>query len=549
MYWFKTIFALFFITLVSLGHAVDRALVVGGGCHYSLRKEMAKETMAINQSLKGRGWEMLNLFGDNTNSKDLKGAENATFTKENFLQYLKKSSKELAGGDKFLLNIITHGLPSKGNGHAICLGDGSMLNLNDPEIHKYLNEMKKKGIKMAFMDNSCYGGESIDLFDQYGCTMSTQVPQFPSYSTRAEDPKFRFGVSSILGGMLVKEGDVSMEDLYIESLMQYGEDAQSGLLVFPQMSGDVVGAELAQWGAFYSMLKNGYIRDFDEYTLLEEGNLSSEEKSSLENSIEENVSCREKDMDQQLSHFMSDFDKVGKHLMFNRRHSRYKDLLDKKLKNTMLKEALLTHNLIQDKDKQIKKLDEEIAILDVMNKTINDQINLFLKEAPISFQFESQFDEAQMDVLIKKGCLIGSDQKSLSCPATANINALYYSEFNKKTFKGSYGVVLPDEVRDIISSKFEKQGVGFVDVLDKIDNKIDDVFWRNMDKTHFAQALDNIAKKKNDLIDRNSKHEQQKRAYVEQFKGHFNQMRGIDYLNRSKLFANQKIRNCRSFAF
>jgi hypothetical protein len=539
-----------FILILILGwnidvQALDRALVIGGGCHRTLRDEMAKETININKSLTSRGWNLQNLYGDQTNSSDLKGLADATFSKKNLLEYLEKNSRELKKRDKFLLNIITHGGPRKDNNHAICLGDGTSLNLNDPEIHAHLRKMRKNGVEMGFIDNSCYGGESVKLFDDYGCTITSTIPQFPAYATYATNENFRFGISSILNEQIQsgRNASLSMEDIYIESLIDFGKKDENEILNFPLMSGDVVGEKMSSTGAFYLFLKSGMEEKLDEVILLKfvyAASLTDEEKDEWSKKIDEDITCKKNNLDQNLSDLIHDMDKLNNLNYFNFRHKKYKELFLKAENKDLIDELKEMHKFITGLEGAIKASEEKIRRLKTKQMEVASKVNRILEDEPFDINLKNELLDGEIEVLTKNGCKVGSNKKSVSCKFKFDFSDYALAILNKSTN------LLDDlqiDVQSLLTKDIELQD------LDKV---ISNRFWGKLEKADFFQDFRNSALLYDQTHEtRNEVKElvSEKNLALIKFKGTFNQMRVLDYIKRSKFMVNNKIRKCRNFTF
>ena len=240
--------------------AKNVALSVGGGCDSTLGGEMAKETAKLNTSLKRRGWESGVLFGKDKEDIDRVSKESGErfpvkpFTKKNLIEKLNIISEHTKPGDQFLLNIITHGAPGvtdEGKGHYICLGDNNLLSVNDPELQSALRSINQKGAKVAVLDDSCFGGGSVEAFKDFACVLSTQSSQMVSYALNdISDYDVSFGVTSILRDLIdssLSDGEedsleVNLEDVFLQTLDKYPDRSGNwGLRVFPQISTDPEG--------------------------------------------------------------------------------------------------------------------------------------------------------------------------------------------------------------------------------------------------------------------------------------------------------------------
>jgi hypothetical protein len=139
------------------------ALVIGGGGDQQLRSASQVESSKFVESMKKHGWETKILHGE-SGAPDLHAA---SFSRENFFGDLNYFAKELKYGDQFLLNIVTEGRYAK-RGHELVLGDGTLVNVNDSEVTQALKMMKDNGVRIAILDNSAYGGQTVRSMSKYG---------------------------------------------------------------------------------------------------------------------------------------------------------------------------------------------------------------------------------------------------------------------------------------------------------------------------------------------------------------------------------------------
>ena len=254
----KIYFISFFFILATNTEAKNVALTIGGGCDATLSTEMAKETAKMHDSMTKRGWESSIVFGDD--KEDLERVRSHTssshlqsksFTKAALISELDRIAGSVSKNDQFLMNIVTHGAPGKelaDKDHFICMGNGQKISVNDPDFQAGIKRIHDKGVKIAVLDDSCYGGGSIDAFKDYGCVLSTQSSELVSTAIYDwYDPNTTFGVTSILRDLMDRPeaSSFNLEDLYIETLDNYSGRLEIGLPVFPQISTDPKGNALS----------------------------------------------------------------------------------------------------------------------------------------------------------------------------------------------------------------------------------------------------------------------------------------------------------------
>jgi hypothetical protein len=119
------------------------------------------------------------------------------------LNSLDQASQDLKSGDQLLIAINTHGFGYAQPGttetkHYICVssddphgrvswldpntgstssGKSGLFPIDDPQLLSRLQKLKDAGVKLAFLNDSCYSGGTIPSFAQYGCVMSATGSQ------------------------------------------------------------------------------------------------------------------------------------------------------------------------------------------------------------------------------------------------------------------------------------------------------------------------------------------------------------------------------------
>ena len=230
----------FLSLLVLLGfsmaaHARNVTLVIGGGGDEKLRSASKIESSKFVDSMKKHGWETKILHGSSGDSELQAGA----FSRENFIGDLNLFANELKHGDRFLLNIVTEGRFAD-HGHELVLGDGKLVNLNEADVTKAFKTMKRNGVRIAVLDNSAYGGQTIYTLARYGCVVTSQVPKLPSFETevvkdkKGNNKELPFGVSTFVWKLMngTVSDQMTMERVYLDAMVGLGKVG-----VFPQISG------------------------------------------------------------------------------------------------------------------------------------------------------------------------------------------------------------------------------------------------------------------------------------------------------------------------
>ncbi|MGE0617132.1 MAG: hypothetical protein AB7P04_15995, partial [Bacteriovoracia bacterium] len=197
------------------------------------------------------------------------------------------AARELPAGSQLLIHIGTHGLNRDriGNGkpgHSICVdpedGDETtfeMYSVADGALISKLEALQTQGVRLAFIDDSCYSGGSIPVWSRLGCVMTSatadveniaqiQVSSFtdpvtsqPTTYWRGTDPSLN--ISELLDknplGFDFTSAAPSLEEVWVQTL------ARSSLgYNMPQSSAhpDLLGSQ-SDFGTFlHEMMEAAY---------------------------------------------------------------------------------------------------------------------------------------------------------------------------------------------------------------------------------------------------------------------------------------------------
>ena len=157
--------------------------------------------------------------------------------------------------DELLLDFLVHGSPkTPKHSHAISLPDCTILHLDDPELTRVLDQIKKRKVRMGFLDGSCYAGGSVDAFKKYGCVMASQVKTVETYTDLGKLPSgkltyYKGGVTAIKQ-LLQNDSKVTMDDVYLSTLINDSYNSQQSN--FAVLSDDGNGTSNAENAAFIS---------------------------------------------------------------------------------------------------------------------------------------------------------------------------------------------------------------------------------------------------------------------------------------------------------
>lgn len=238
---------------IPITHAADRLLVLGGS------GDKAGETNIFTQgflsfSSSYSGFKISGAF-DGSHPQDRQlvnqafGQNLPTFTAENAKKQLADLIKDpsLKAGNQVLLVINTHGRPPSSNNslHCVETEGGQCWPL---DLKATRDALKKKGVRLAIIDTSCYSGSTIDLADESTCVITAADKNHPSFTDFAE--------------MLAKRGRSrpnepeaeNLEELFFKSLYNSNTKIHSPQISSPlgkqlqTLSAPIVGSlDTAQW--------------------------------------------------------------------------------------------------------------------------------------------------------------------------------------------------------------------------------------------------------------------------------------------------------------
>ena len=182
-----------------------RAIVIGGACEFGTINSFFQETTLGSAVLKSHGWDVRILYAGAKARCGSAGApcpknmvqEQWTLgafsqmanqspdlikeaTRAELYQALDSACTEMPSGSEVLFLYNGHGGPLYAHmGHALCLepapGSASVIDTLDTTEAAYQTKLAcihDKGIKLAVIDDSCYGGASVASAAKYGCVLS-----------------------------------------------------------------------------------------------------------------------------------------------------------------------------------------------------------------------------------------------------------------------------------------------------------------------------------------------------------------------------------------
>jgi hypothetical protein len=289
------------IPLTSDGHHY-RAILFGGSCEEgSTTNDFHDGFIQIATQLNGSGWDVRPSFaGDSAHCAgtaadpcpsgvnvaewsaasiaQAAGKDPSTVgraSRASLLASLDQAATDLKSGDELLLVIDTHGYGEQVQGqtywdHGICISSdqpgGKVANfdpatgqmnspnkeglmyLSDPDLQRKLKNLASLGVKMGFLDDSCYGGGSLPQLSTYGCTMASTTSQLVNFETgdtssnadgsQESENGIAFNLPDLLqtdSGTLQSQslntGKITMEELWLRLL------ARSKIAGLPEFSG------------------------------------------------------------------------------------------------------------------------------------------------------------------------------------------------------------------------------------------------------------------------------------------------------------------------
>ncbi len=569
-----------FFTLTAQLCAKDYALVLAGGCDQTLSMEMFKEAFSFADAIKNRGWDVTVLHSnkgvrgnrnrvyditknDFANKYDLSKYKVLDFTRDAIKESLSALATKVKKGDQVLINIITHGLPvSSIKGHIICIYD-KPYEFNVDELKTMgLDAIYAKGVEIAILDNSCYGGESIATFEDKACVISTQTPRFPSIAVQSNnnDPDV-FGITSVVTIQMKKSNNkLSIEDYYLKALATYPSWTALKdpviVSVFPNMSGDYKGNSLSDFASIYSFLSSGeYSSSIDlknyyqesfcvDMVAMDKENLSVQ-NPSYDQCVSElkNISDEKYNLFENIRYF---FSLNRKDLNLNTKavkdlKAELKNLLDKinkiyaeiKVKEKLLltqKETFFASFNAELKNKQVR----------VRNCIPNKDMVKLLEgsEQMMPIYSDMTYKEAK-EILLEKGCTFFKETNELECPCCEIHNYLTAPLFFTNPKNRTWFVMLDASIKKVLDRMI------FMD--DPCDNSYMEQALKGTDienNVDLHKKADAYEFTRNELY----RLKQSIQSETEKFNMTFNKLKAVIYIkSTSKAIPNEKIKRCRKF--
>ncbi|MGZ6331950.1 MAG: hypothetical protein ACXWP5_04980 [Bdellovibrionota bacterium] len=100
-------------------------------------------------------------------------------THDAFISTLEHQLDQKAGlkaGDQLLIHINDHGASSGGFAEAA----GGLIRPDDPQVQSVLERLKKRGIRIGFVVDTCYSGVALSTWGRHGCVITSQTEDQPT---------------------------------------------------------------------------------------------------------------------------------------------------------------------------------------------------------------------------------------------------------------------------------------------------------------------------------------------------------------------------------
>ncbi len=224
----RIILILIFISFNALADDSKVYFSFGGGCgNPETLKKFKKE---LEESALKNGHKVLSSFHE---SEQPTNNESSPGNKNHFESQLKQVIKDFKEKDcqvencQFVLNLTAHGYPGDNREastygfpqfstrkHGLCLANDQKYETQN--LRPFLEELKKQGVKVGIIDESCYGGSSVGAFSDLACVVtatSSIIPHSASHSSNSFSTSHQ---------KLSDEGSkqVSLENMMVQQLLK-----------------------------------------------------------------------------------------------------------------------------------------------------------------------------------------------------------------------------------------------------------------------------------------------------------------------------------------
>lgn len=190
----KYLIVIFLLSNTVYGNEKLLYVLGGGGDPAGSETIFDGDLKNILKFAKGSSWKTSVSFdgGHSTTEKIIKdnspaGANKGDFVEQNFEKILaeirnKLANGELKSGDQLMLLLDTHGAQNMGEqSHKVALARNAATDLNTLKgarsisldtLKPIIDLAKEKGVKLAFVDQSCHSGNSLNLANTDACIIS-----------------------------------------------------------------------------------------------------------------------------------------------------------------------------------------------------------------------------------------------------------------------------------------------------------------------------------------------------------------------------------------
>lgn len=243
--------------LSNTGYGNEKLLYIlgGGGDPAGSETIFDGDLKNISKFVKGSNWKTSVNFdgGHSTTEKIIKdnfpaGTRKGDFVKQNFEKMLaeirnKLENGELKSGDQLLLLLDSHGAQNMGEkSHKVALARNAATDLNTLKgarsisldtLKPIIDLAKEKGVKLAFVDQSCHSGNSLNLASTDACIISGTGSNHISYAN--VNGFLGFATPYTFSGKFNKllAPGKNLEDIFLKARM-YGDTPDFPMISTPE---------------------------------------------------------------------------------------------------------------------------------------------------------------------------------------------------------------------------------------------------------------------------------------------------------------------------
>lgn len=262
---FRTILSLVFVLGISSARAdvpVRQAVLAGGNVYFqpsdkdnenSLGSSFQLQLFSLKETLEVKGWKVKHVLRNDE--------ETSRFS--DFILALQEM-QSLPAGSQLLIAMNSHGSVSTTKfEHHWAFQDGDYPN-NHPDFIAALRTLKDKGIKIGFLDSSCYSGATTRDLAQYACVVAggsaTRTSRGDSVVVML-DEMLRLQPSQINPFSIQTNGSITLDELFLFTLIGYPLRVPGAQQ--PEITGFTRGNEAADLVVALTADKRG-MRDYED---------------------------------------------------------------------------------------------------------------------------------------------------------------------------------------------------------------------------------------------------------------------------------------------